>query len=83
VKYTPIYTPIKDHAMNKSLNRMVSALFFGPAFIFLVLLDARPYPFDYLIKALPVLSLCIFTFFAIPGIKGKLMTVEFFTLGST
>lgn len=63
--------------MNFTSKRIVFALFLITALIFLALLNARPYPYDYLLKAIPVIILCAFAFFSFPGVKGKLMTLGF------
>jgi uncharacterized membrane protein YhhN len=60
-----------------SLNRTISLLFFGFALFFIATLNFRPYPGDFIIKAVPVLSLALLAFLRIPGIKGKLLGIGF------
>ena len=56
-----------------SLNRIIYPLFFCFSFIFIASINFRPYPGDFIIKAIPVLSLALLAFTAIPGIRGKLL----------
>lgn len=60
-----------------SLNKIVFFLFFCFSFIFVASLNLRPYPFDFVVKAVPVFSLAVLSFFNIPGIKGKLLGMGF------
>ncbi|MCP4670295.1 MAG: hypothetical protein GY857_03205, partial [Desulfobacula sp.] len=60
-----------------SLNRIVYFLFFCFATVFIATLNFRPYPGDFIVKAVPVLSLAILAFLKIPGIKGKLLGIGF------
>jgi uncharacterized membrane protein YhhN len=58
-------------------NRVIYIVFFCFAFIFIASLNLRPYPGDFIIKAIPVLSLALLAFLKIPGIKGKLLGIGF------
>ncbi|MCP4670068.1 MAG: lysoplasmalogenase [Desulfobacula sp.] len=60
-----------------SLNRIVYFLFFCFATVFIATLNFRPYPGDFIVKAVPVLSLAVLAFLKIPGIKGKLLGIGF------
>jgi alkenylglycerophosphocholine hydrolase len=60
-----------------SLNRIIYSLFFCFACLFVATLNFRPYPGDFIIKAVPVFSLAMLAFFKIPGIRGKLLGVGF------
>ncbi len=60
-----------------SLNRIIYFIFFCFATVFIVTLSFRPYPGDFIIKAIPVLSLAFLAFLKIPGIKGKLLGIGF------
>ncbi len=60
-----------------SLNRIVYIVFFCFALTFIASLNFSPYPGDFIIKAIPVLSLALLAFFKIPGIKGKLLGFGF------
>jgi alkenylglycerophosphocholine hydrolase len=55
------------------LIRINYALFFSFSLIFIASLNFRPYPGDFIIKAVPVLSLALLAFLKIPGIRGKLL----------
>ncbi|MEA3358626.1 MAG: lysoplasmalogenase [Thermodesulfobacteriota bacterium] len=57
------------------LNKIIYLVFFSFAGLFLLTLNLRPYPFAYLIKSIPVLSLSLLAFFNIKGIKGKLIGI--------
>lgn len=56
-------------------SKAVFAVFFCFAVLFIATLNLSPYPFDYLIKAIPVLSLAVLALVNIPGRKGKLIGV--------
>jgi uncharacterized membrane protein YhhN len=60
-----------------STNKIIYSLFFCFAFVFIATLNLRPYPFDFIIKAVPVLSLALLAFLKIPGIRGKLLGIGF------
>ncbi len=60
-----------------SINKIIYSLFFCFALIFIATLNLRPYPFDFIIKAVPVLSLALLAFLKIPGIRGKLLGIGF------
>jgi len=60
-----------------SLNKIIYTLFFCFAAVFIASLNFRPYPGDFIIKAVPVLSLALLAFLKIPGIKGKLLGTGF------
>ncbi|MEN8211466.1 MAG: lysoplasmalogenase [Thermodesulfobacteriota bacterium] len=60
-----------------SLNKIIYSLFFCFALIFIATLNLRPYPFDFIIKAVPVFSLALLAFLKIPGIRGKLLGIGF------
>jgi len=60
-----------------SLNRVIYIVFFCFALTFIASLNIRPYPGDFIIKAIPVLSLALLAFLKIPGIKGKLLGIGF------
>ena len=60
-----------------SLNKIIYFLFFCFAFVFIATLNLRPYPCDFIIKAVPVLSLALLAFLKIPGIRGKLLGFGF------
>ena len=60
-----------------SLNRIIYTLFFCFAITFIATLNFRPYPGDFIIKAIPVLSLALLAFLKIPGMRGKLLGIGF------
>lgn len=60
-----------------SINKIIYSLFFCFALIFIATLNLRPYPFDFIVKAVPVLSLALLAFLKIPGIRGKLLGIGF------
>jgi alkenylglycerophosphocholine/alkenylglycerophosphoethanolamine hydrolase len=57
------------------LSKVVYTVFFCFAVLFITTLNLCPYPFDYIIKTIPVLSLAVLAFAGIPGRKGKLIGV--------
>jgi uncharacterized membrane protein YhhN len=58
-----------------TLNSIAYLIFFCFAVLFLLTLSLRPYPFAYLIKSIPVLSLSLIAFFNIKGIRGMLIGI--------
>ncbi len=60
-----------------SINRIIYLVYFFFATVFIATLNFRPYPGDFIVKAIPVLSLALLAFLKIPGIKGKLLGVGF------
>jgi len=48
-------------------------LFFSFAVAFIATLHMRPYPFVYLVKAVPIYSLAVLAFLNIAGLRGKLI----------
>ncbi len=57
------------------LNKTLYAIFVGFAFLFLATMHTSPYPFDFVVKTIPILSLAVFAFSSIPGAKGILIGV--------
>jgi len=57
------------------LDRLLLAIFTCFALIFMATLSVAPYPFDYLVKTIPILCLAVLAFRAIPGAKGRLIGV--------
>ncbi len=53
-------------------------LFFISAAAFVLCLDIRPYPLDFLIKSVPAACLCLLVFLMTDGIRGKLLAAGFF-----
>ena len=43
------------------------------AIVFIATLNIRPYPFVYLVKAMPIYSLAVLAFLSIAGLRGKLI----------
>ena len=56
-------------------SKAVYAVFFCFAVLFIATLNLAPYPFGYLTKTIPILSLAVLAFADIPGRKGKLIVV--------
>ena len=48
-------------------------IFFVFAVVFIATLNIRPYPFVYLVKAMPIYSLAVLAFLNIAGLRGKLI----------
>ncbi len=57
------------------LNKILYTIFTIFALLFLATMHMSPYPFDYLIKTIPILCLAVLAFSSIPGIKGILIGV--------
>jgi len=57
------------------LDRVLLAIFTCFALLFMATLSGAPYPFDYLVKTIPILCLAVLAFRAIPGTKGRLIRV--------
>lgn len=57
------------------VNWIIYCIFFCFAILFLLMLNLRPYPFSYVIKSIPVLSLSLLTFFNIKGIRGTFISI--------
>jgi len=57
------------------LDRILLAIFTCFALLFMATLSVAPYPFDYLVKTIPILCLAVLAFRAIPGAKGRLIGV--------
>ena len=55
------------------LNKIVYGVFFCFAILFILTLNIRPFPFVYIIKAVPVLSLAFFVFIEVPEVRGRLI----------
>lgn len=54
-------------------SKIFYLIFFGFAVIFIATLQMRPYPFVYLVKAVPIYSLAVLAFLNIAGLRGKLI----------
>ncbi|BBO76048.1 hypothetical protein DSCW_34650 [Desulfosarcina widdelii] len=54
-------------------SKIFYLIFFSFAVIFIATLHMRPYPFVYLVKAVPIYSLAALAFLNIPGLRGKLI----------
>lgn len=63
-------------------SKTVYAVFFCFAVLFIATLNLCPYPFDYIIKTIPVLSLALLAFTNISGTKGKLIGAGLLFSGS-
>jgi len=57
------------------LNRVLYSNFMVFALLFVATMHMGPYPFDYLIKTIPILCLAVLAFSNIPGVKGVLIGV--------
>ena len=57
------------------LNKSIYAIFLIFALLFLATMKGCPYPFDYLVKTLPVLCLAVLAFRNIPGKRGILIGI--------
>jgi len=57
------------------LDRILLAIFTCFALLFMATLSVAPYPFDYLVKTIPILCLAVLAFRAIPSAKGRLIGV--------
>jgi alkenylglycerophosphocholine/alkenylglycerophosphoethanolamine hydrolase len=57
------------------LNKVLYTVFFCFVLLFLATMHVCPYPFDYLVKTIPILCLAVLAFSNIPGIKGILIGV--------
>lgn len=55
------------------LNRIVYGVFFCFAIFFILTLNIRPFPFVYIIKVVPVLSLALLMFIEVPEVRGRLI----------
>jgi len=55
------------------LDRVLLTIFTCFALLFMATLSVAPYPFDYLVKTIPILCLAVMAFRAIPGAKGRLI----------
>ena len=58
-----------------NISKIFYLLFFGFAVAFIATLNMRPYPFVYLVKAVPTYSLAVLAFMNIDGLRGKLIGV--------
>ena len=54
-------------------SKIFYLVFFSFAAIFIATLHMRPYPFVYLVKAMPIYSLAVLAFLNIAGLRGKLI----------
>lgn len=59
----------------KDPNNIIYSIFFLFFIIYLSTLKLRPYPFSYLVKIVPILSLAIIAYKKIPGLRGKYVFV--------
>jgi uncharacterized membrane protein YhhN len=57
------------------LNRIVYGVFFCFAIFFILTINIRPFPFVYIIKVVPVLSLALLMFAEASGVKGRLIAM--------
>ncbi len=57
------------------INKICYLIFFIFAIGFIATLHLRPYPFVYLVKAVPIYSLAILAFMIINGLRGKLIGI--------
>jgi len=57
------------------LNKTLYPIFACFALFFLATMHLSPYPFDYLVKTIPIICLAALAFVTIPGIKGRLIGV--------
>lgn len=57
------------------LNKTLYPIFACFALIFMATMHLSPYPFDYLIKTIPIICLVVLAFVNIPGAKGRLIGV--------
>ena len=64
------------------VNWIIYCIFFCFAIFFLVTLNLRPYPFSYVIKSIPVLSLSLLTLFNIKGTRGTLISIGLLCSGA-
>ena len=57
------------------LNKILYVVFLCFALLFLATMNVSPYPFDFVVKTIPILCLAVLAFSNIPGIKGILIGV--------
>ena len=62
-------------------SKVFYLIFFGFAVVFIATLNLRPYPFVYLVKAVPIYSLAVLAFLNIAGLRGKLIGMGLFFSG--
>ncbi len=56
-------------------SKIFYLIFFGFAVVFIATLNMRPYPFVFLVKAVPTYSLAVLAFLNIGGLRGKLIGI--------
>ena len=54
-------------------NNLFYYIFIAFAVVFIATLNIRPYPFVYLVKAIPIYSLAVLAFMNIAGLRGRLI----------
>ena len=63
------------------INNIFYLIFFVFSVVFIATLNIRPYPFVYLVKAIPIYSLAVLAFLNIAGLRGKLIGMGLFFSG--